>query len=350
MNHISAMSNQPVFSVIMPCYNSEAYVRGAIESITSQSYPHWELVAVNDGSKDSTPEILRAYAAADERIKVYSKENGGYISAVNLGLEKVTGDYFLMMGSDDALAVDLFEQLSRCAQQGMPDVIAFRSVIVQDGKNLGVESITDFTGSVSQFNTTYAEYARTYPSHAEILSTRDTSKCYKRALLGDLRYFGRYGYDADGIFSMLLCHKAHSFAAVPVNGYFWTLRGDSLSGRKTFFAQDCDRVENWTKFYEQLLTLEASQITAGEQQYLRYFLDIIQNTWLSATPFFSQLTLVRRALQTIRETAEKTGFDLSLAVEGRLLLRFPVLWKVVMSSRLLQSLLAKLRKLAGKEE
>lgn len=79
------------FSVIMPCYNSEDYVRNALDSVVNQTYKNWELIAVNDGSTDHTLEILNEYASADQRVKVFSKENGGYTSAVNFGLEKVGG-------------------------------------------------------------------------------------------------------------------------------------------------------------------------------------------------------------------------------------------------------------------
>lgn len=310
----------------MPCYNSESYVRGAVQSILNQTYPHWELIAINDGSTDDTLSILNQYASSDSRIKIFSKPNGGYISAVNLGLEKISSDYFLLMGSDDALSSDLFLTLSQVPDH--PDIIAFRSIIVQDGLVQGVERVTNFSESVSSFQTTLADFSRTYPGTSDILFTRDTSKCFKRSLLGDLRYFGKYGYDADGIFSMLLCHNATSFAAIPADGYFWTLRGDSLSGRKSSFRQDCDRVENWTAFYNCLLNLEENQIATAEKEYLYYFLGILKDTWKVRKPFFGFYSGVRSAVAVIRRVISKTDFQLSVSGETRLLLRAPLLWKL----------------------
>lgn len=310
----------------MPCYNSESYVRGAVQSILNQTYPHWELIAINDGSTDDTLSILNQYASSDSRIKIFSKPNGGYISAVNLGLEKISSDYFLLMGSDDALSSDLFLTLSQVPDH--PDIIAFRSIIVQDGLVQGVERVTNFSESVAAFQTTLAEFSSTYPGTSDILFTRDTSKCFKRSLLGDLRYFGKYGYDADGIFSMLLCHNATSFAAIPADGYFWTLRGDSLSGRKSSFRQDCDRVENWTAFYNCLLNLEENQIATAEKEYLYYFLGILKDTWKVRKHFFGFYSGVRSAVAVIRRIISKTDFQLSVSGETRLLLRAPLLWKL----------------------
>lgn len=318
------------FSVIMPCYNSEAYVQGALQSILDQTYPNWELIAINDGSTDDTLSILTQYASADSRIKVCSKPNGGYVSAVNLGLEKIKGDYFLLMGSDDALASDLFQNLM--AVPGNPDVIAFRSVIVQDGQVQGVERITNFSETVTAFDTTFADFSKAYPGTSDILFTRDTSKAYKRSLLGTIRYFGKYGYDADGIFSMLLCHNATSFAAIPADGYFWTLRSDSLSGRKSSYVQDCDRVKNWTEFYSMLLNMENSQIAAAEIEYLHYYTGLLQAAWKIRKPYFAFYSDARTAVATINRMLERTGFPLVDSGELRLLLRFPLLWKLYVTA------------------
>lgn len=335
-------ANALTFSIIMPCYNSESYVLNALHSIQKQQYPFWELIAVNDGSTDGTLHILNEHAGKDPRIKVFSKENGGYVSAVNYGLGQISGDYFLLLGSDDRLAENLLYELNKTAEDGAPDCIAFRTVIVQDGNILGTEHITDFSEEVSMFNTTFSEYVRTYPKHAKILSTRDTSKCYKRSLLGSLRYFGKYGFDADGIFSMLLCHNAISFSAIPVDGYFWTLRKDSLSGRKTFFEQDCDRVKIWTEFYNHLLHQPAEEITATELNYLYYFLEIMEQTWGASHPFLSQHTLTKNAVAVIRKIVKKTDYSLSISKLSSLLLSFPVLWKLFITfSGLLHSLVSK---------
>ena len=314
------METPHIFSVIMPCYNSEAYLRSAVDSICAQSYPHWELIAVNDGSTDATLSILQQYASADSRIKIFSKPNGGYVSAVNTGLEQISGDYFLLMGSDDRLSPDLFQKLWETSQQNAPDCIAFRTVIFQDGQNLGVESVSNFPTAVSQFDTSLARFSQEYPVHADIFFTRDTSKCYKTTLLGDIRYLGRYGFDADGIFSMMLCHKARSFAATVVDGYFWTLRGDSLSGRKTFFAQDLDRMVIWTQFFQSLLPLDNQEIAAVEKNFLYYFVEILESVWAAQGRPSPE---VNQAISTIRAMVKKTGFDLSVSGETKLLLLPP---------------------------
>ena len=80
--------NDKLVSIITPLYNSERFVGQTIESVLAQTYPEWEMIVVNDGSKDNGPDIVRQYAAKDKRIKLLEQENGGCASARNHGLRE----------------------------------------------------------------------------------------------------------------------------------------------------------------------------------------------------------------------------------------------------------------------
>lgn len=85
--------NMPELSVVMPVYGVELYIAKAIESVMKQTFSSWELIVVNDGTKDRSREIAKQYEAGDSRIKVYDKENGGLSDARNFGLKLATGKY-----------------------------------------------------------------------------------------------------------------------------------------------------------------------------------------------------------------------------------------------------------------
>lgn len=131
----------------------------------------------------------------------------------------------------------------------------------------GLDSFTTFDSVCAQEHTSFRQYTQEHPEHAHILSVRDTSRCYRTKLLGDLRYFGKYGIDADGIFSMLYCHKASSFLTIPCDGYFWVHRSSSLSSTVSV-AKYLDRIDNWLIFYEELRKMDISQITPAEENIL----------------------------------------------------------------------------------
>lgn len=258
------------FSIIMPCYNSEAYVRNAIDSVINQSYETWELIVVNDGSTDSTFEIVNSYAKNDNRIKVFSKENGGYVSAVNYALDRISGDYFLMMGSDDRISTDLLLQLNCVAKSSVPDMIMFRTLRFENGENRGIDKYTQFSTEVFENNTDIKCFECIHPVHAKIISKRDTSKAYKKSLLGEQRYFGKFGYDVDDIFSILFSHKAKSFYCIPFDGYMMTVRSDSVSGAGKNFRIAIDCLEGWIQYLHRLISLDKNQLTRYERDRMRY--------------------------------------------------------------------------------
>ena len=79
-------------SIITPCYNAATFIEATIHSIQRQTLPDWELIVVDDGSLDSSADIVRSMAKDDNRIKLIQKENGGTASARKLGLELAKGE------------------------------------------------------------------------------------------------------------------------------------------------------------------------------------------------------------------------------------------------------------------
>ena len=93
--------NSPKISVIVPLYNAEKYLHNCVDSILSQTFTDFELLLINDGSKDSSGKICDEYATLDSRVRVFHKENGGVSSARNLGLDNAQGEWITFVDSDD---------------------------------------------------------------------------------------------------------------------------------------------------------------------------------------------------------------------------------------------------------
>ena len=107
------MGNSPKISIIVPAYNVEKYLDECIQSILTQDYENWELVVVDDGSKDSTPAICDKYAAQDSRVRVIHQANGGRSEARNAALRVVTGDYVANLDGDDTYFPSALSNISR---------------------------------------------------------------------------------------------------------------------------------------------------------------------------------------------------------------------------------------------
>lgn len=102
---------EPVLSIIIPVYNVEKYLPGCLESALAQDIPGLEIICVNDGSTDSSPGILQAFAARDERIAVIDKPNAGYGAAMNDGLKAARGRYVGILESDDKVCDGAWQTL-----------------------------------------------------------------------------------------------------------------------------------------------------------------------------------------------------------------------------------------------
>ncbi len=114
---------RPLISIIMPVYGVENYVGRAIESIQAQTYDNWELLCVDDGTKDRSGTICEEYAFSDERITVFHKENGGAPSARNFAMDKASGDYFYFMDSDDWAEPDMLEDMVTLAEEQQAQLV-----------------------------------------------------------------------------------------------------------------------------------------------------------------------------------------------------------------------------------
>ena len=101
--------NMPKISVIMPVYNGEKYLNQCLDSVIGQSLQDIEIICVNDGSTDSSPDILRSYAAKDPRVKVFDQPNLNAGAARNLGMKYATGEYYSFLDADDFFDPQMLE-------------------------------------------------------------------------------------------------------------------------------------------------------------------------------------------------------------------------------------------------
>lgn len=124
------------FSIVVPIYNVERYLKQCVNSILEQSYKNFEIILVDDGSQDNCPYICDEYAEQDERIKVIHKTNGGLSDARNSGIGEASGDYILFIDSDDLIEKNSLNDIA-CTIKGnnFPDVVFLEAIkFYQDGR------------------------------------------------------------------------------------------------------------------------------------------------------------------------------------------------------------------------
>ena len=97
------------FSIIVPVYNSESFIKVCLDSILEQTYPDFELLLIDDGSTDRSGEICDKYAGKDSRIRVFHEKNEGVSASRNKGLEMASGRYVNFVDSDDWVSPDYLQ-------------------------------------------------------------------------------------------------------------------------------------------------------------------------------------------------------------------------------------------------
>lgn len=110
-------------SIVVPVYNVEKYLKECIDSIINQTLQDIEIICVNDGSTDSSLEILNNYAAQDKRVIVINKANSGYGHTMNTGINTATGEYIGIIESDDFCDNNMFEELYKIAKDNDADIV-----------------------------------------------------------------------------------------------------------------------------------------------------------------------------------------------------------------------------------
>ena len=181
-------------SVIVPVYNVEAYLERCVESILQQTYAHFELILINDGSTDSSGQICDHLASQYENIKVYHIENAGVSNARNMGIQLATGSWVTFIDSDDFVTQDYLATLASAAE-GLN--VGFVIASLHHIKNGIVTDIPSHSGKTELWSTE--------ETMKELLMTTRTSffpvaKLFKRDLLADEKFNTNYHLAEDALF------------------------------------------------------------------------------------------------------------------------------------------------------
>jgi glycosyltransferase involved in cell wall biosynthesis len=170
-------------SIIIPVYNSESYLTKCLYNIINQTYTNLEILVINDGSTDTSGQIIDEFAAKDDRIVAFHKQNGGIGSAYKVAFQEMTGDYVLFVDSDDWLELNAVEELVKLAVEHDADLVSFGiRAFNTSGNEVNLPTLLN----LDQINTTNEAILKT---HFEILKHPTLVRLYKRHLFKDIVIF-----------------------------------------------------------------------------------------------------------------------------------------------------------------
>lgn len=266
----------PVFTIIVPVYNAAEYLPRCIDSVTAQTYKHFELLLINDGSTDSSGSICDAYAEKDNRVRVFHKENGGVSSARNLGIKEAIGTYITFVDSDDWIEIDFLEHFIKITYNEEPDLIVS-----------GVIKYFDkYSNKNSKFYTEKANSLTVIPNLEEKnLLSGPFAKCFKTKVIRDsnVLFDERFHFGEDAILNLNFVKKINSIAVTDFAGYnYYQVPGDSLVKRKYSYEKTKEYIFELTQLRHLLLrkfNLSQSYNEYIDKQKTLYMISAIQSNY-----------------------------------------------------------------------
>lgn len=194
---------QKTVSIIVPVYNAKNYLDRCISSVIAQEYSNWELILVDDGSKDGSADICRRYMRNDPRIRLICSDHGGTAKARNTALSAAGGDYIAFLDADDAYHPKYLQIMLDAAETYDCDIVMCKTVQGTDAS----EFLASFTEPDPRLLTAGEALTRLYTNEWTEMIVPYT-KVYKKSLSDYLRYpDGRFFEDAATIFRAVYYSK-----------------------------------------------------------------------------------------------------------------------------------------------
>ena len=242
------MASTPLFSIVIPVYNSAKTIRECLESIVTQSFPDFEVIIVNDGSTDETTEIVKSFSENDPRIKLYSFPNSGVSETRRRGISFSTGEYILQVDSDDTINSELLDRLAQViCKFEFPEVIRFQCELVGDNPQKNHQ----------RYNC--------HENLCRIMSGMDALKlwskpgkkyalywlfCFKKSVFAELLFLPQLRCHEDLALIPILIAKATTVIGIDYVGYNYTYVSESSITNKTDIASERWRAMDFLSAYD----------------------------------------------------------------------------------------------------
>lgn len=258
----------PKISIVVPVYNVEKYLNRCVESILKQTVLELEVILVDDGSTDSSPQICDQWAETDHRIKVVHKANGGLSSARNAGMDVAGGDYIGFVDSDDWVASDMYELLLHALVRHDADYAAVEMKIVKNEKQNDTqpqykEIVLDEDGLFRLF----------FRVSDDSIHYCVCDKLFKKSTLKNLRFKDGLRFeDLDFNFRFLCrCHKG---VLLNQKKYYWFYNHGSIT-RNCLVFEDIQILSIWLGIIKKCNKSYPQYVYFARMNYERAFLGLL---------------------------------------------------------------------------
>ncbi len=299
----------PIISVIVPVYNAEKTLRRCVDSILSQTFSDFELLLIDDGSKDDSGSICDEYEGKDDRVRVFHKDNGGASSARNIGLDNVLGEWVTFCDADDYVLEEWLENYDLTNRQVNADIVS-----------QGFETDSPvFDYDLEESNETYYYFEHNSPVVEAVDSLIRSKtigflwiKAFRVSILklNKIRFDESLPYGEDNVFVYKYLSHSNNSKGIKSIGYHYN-------------------VPEWKDKYNRTLDLEVKIANSlyesvciifkdSSNEVVRYHREDLISKYLRQ--FLSDKSVALKSLKSIREIVKKDFWKLQLFIVTRLII------------------------------
>jgi len=258
------------FSIIIPVYNGEKYIKRCLDSLKNQTYKNIEIIVIDDGSTDNTKKIIAKVAIDDSRIKYYYKENNGVSAARNFGIEKASGDYITFVDADDYISEDYCEYAHKTLVDNNLDVIVMNYYYTYDNKRtIGIKEFDSNSFVSSLFS-------------SDGIMGYVFNKFYKKNIIKSVRFDESIKIYEDLLFNVYLSNSVKRFTIVEAPLYYYIQNPNSVMHTK--FSKDKTRFEAYKKIISFMIEKKYTNNMIVDIMY-KYLWDFYRTTALYNVKF-----------------------------------------------------------------
>jgi Glycosyltransferases involved in cell wall biogenesis len=218
-----------LFSVIIPVFNVDQYLRDCLDSVMSQIFNDFEVICINDGSTDESLSILEEYSKKDSRIVIVNQENKGLSGARNMGLKAAKGEYVFFLDSDDWITPDALQILANSISG--EDVLCFNGqrYFEETDEYEKPDNLPD-----KSYISGWIYYNESALLHRNFAFVCVVLRLYKRDfLLKNNLLFYEGIYHEDNLFTPIVCYYAGKLKVISDCLYIYRVRGNSIMTKKS---------------------------------------------------------------------------------------------------------------------
>ncbi len=237
--------SKPEISVLVPVYNVELYLQRCIDSVIVQNFQNWEMILVDDGSTDKSPQICDDYANRDSRIKTIHKKNGGLPSARLAGFQLATGKYFIFLDSDDWLLEGALSTLYNEIEQGY-DIVKARPCR-NDGTKAWKESYRINEGELSSM-IEYGECIINNDIHPYLHSGIYRGSLFSEKVFEPIVRSG-ISFGEDWFANVMIIDKVRTVKIIDKCVYAYFVNNKSIVGTATISSKTADAADTFLYDY-----------------------------------------------------------------------------------------------------